>query len=304
MEKKIINSKNRAKKETVKDGNTGQPSQCYRWCFTLNNYTKEDVLHLKMRLNDKCKWWIFGEEVGKKTETPHLQGAISLVTKLRRTALSKWDRRVIWSRMRNEECAYDYCKKEMGILHTNMDVDEYGEYDGVKWKPWQEEVVKAIEKPCADDRKINWIWDEEGNIGKSYLTKYLIRVENALVVEGKKGDIFHQIAKRKIEGIRTNIVVIDVPRSSYGNISYSAIECIKNGFISSGKYEGGQYTFKPPHIYIFANNEPDYTKFSMDRWNVKEITMPPAVGDPQSPCSVVRAADRPPILGVDGWVRA
>ena len=102
-----------AKKENELDGNTGRPTQCYRWCFTLHKYTETDITHLKMRLNDKCKMWIFGEEVGKKEETPHLQGAISLKKKMRLTGLKKWDLRIHWSRMRNEECAYEYCKKEM-----------------------------------------------------------------------------------------------------------------------------------------------------------------------------------------------
>ncbi len=41
-----------AKKEIGKDGNTkakARPSQFYQWFFTLNNFTKLDILHLKMR---------------------------------------------------------------------------------------------------------------------------------------------------------------------------------------------------------------------------------------------------------------
>ncbi len=132
-------------------------------------------------------------------------------------------------------------------------------------------MVEEIKEKCDNDRKINWLYDKKGNSGKSFLTKYLMKIENALVVEGKKHDIFHQIAKRCKLGVSIPIVIIDVPRSSYNNISYSAIECIKNGFISSGKYEGGQYDFKSPHVYVFANKAPDKTKFSKDRWNIKKI---------------------------------
>ncbi len=130
-----------------------------------------------------------------------------------------------------------------------------------------------VSKPCTDDRKINWLYDEKGNTGKSFLTKYLMKVENALVVDGKKNDIFHQIAKRQDQEIpiKIGIVIIDVPRASFNNISYNAIEAIKNGLISSGKYEGGQYSFKTPHVYVFANSEPDEEKFSEDRWNIINI---------------------------------
>ncbi len=164
-------------------------------------------------------------------------------------------------------------------------MEEFDEYDKIEWKCWQQKVINEIEVPCTDDRKINWIYDKRGNVSKSFLTKYLMRVENALVVEGKKTDIFYQIAKRKEEGISVPLVIIDVPRASFNNISYSAIECIKNGFISSGKYEGGQYTFKSPHVYVFANSKPDRGKFSMDRWNIICIEKNPKRGSKPIKCS-------------------
>ena len=266
--------KNRAKKDKKRIGNTKaksrQSSQFYQWFFTLNNFSALDVLHLKMRFNKMCKWWIFEEETGKEG-TPHLQGNISLKVKLRLTSIIKWDKRIHWEPTRNVEASIEYCQKETKI-YTNIDLEGFDEYDKIEWRGWQKKVIEEISVPCTDDRKINWIYDDKGKIGKSFLTKYLMKVENALVVEGRKTDIFHQIAKRKEDGIAVPLVIIDVPRSSFNNISYSAIECIKNGFISSGKYEGGQYTFKSPHIYVFANTEPDRRKFSEDRWNIINLS--------------------------------
>ncbi len=267
-----------AKKEIGKDGNTKakarRPSQFYQWFFTFNNYEKLDILHLKIRFNKMCKWWIFEEEKGKEG-TPHLQGNISLKTKLRLSSIIKWDKRIHWETTRNVEASIDYCRKDkIQKIYTNLDVTTLDQWDKIEWKPWQKKVVEEIEIKCSEDRKINWLYDNKGNSGKSLLTKYLIEVENALVVEGKKSDIFHQIAKRQEEGIAVDTVIIDVPRASFNNISYSAIECIKNGFISSGKYEGGQYTFKSPHVYIFANSAPNIDKFSKDRWNIINIEGP------------------------------
>ncbi len=266
-------AKKGAKKEVERIGNTKtttrRPSQLYQWFFTLNNYTDLDILHLKMRFNKMCKWYIFEEETGKEG-TPHLQGNISLTKKLRFTSISKWDKRIHWESTRNVEASIEYCRKETRI-YTNLDLEEFNEYDKIEWKAWQKQVLHTVAKPCKDDRKINWIYDKRGNTGKSFLTKYLMRVENALVVDGRKTDIFHQIAKRKEEGIAVPLVIIDIPRASFSNISYSAIECIKNGFISSGKYEGGQYTFKSPHIYVFANSRPERSKFSKDRWNIIKL---------------------------------
>ncbi len=264
-----------AKKESEKDSNTKpkrrRPSQIYQWFFTLNNFTQKDILHLKMRFNKMAKWWVFKEEIGKKG-TPHLQGNISLKVKLRFSSIRRWDRRMNWKPTRNVDAAIEYCMKETKI-YTNIDFDNFCEYDKIEWKSWQEQVIKEVSEKCDNDRKINWLYEEKGNSGKSFLTKYLMRVENALVIEGKKHDIFHQISKRCENElpITIDIVIIDIPRSSFNKISYSAIECIKNGFVSSGKYEGGQYSFKSPHVYVFANKPPDKNKFSKDKWNIKKI---------------------------------
>lgn len=258
------------KKRAKKIGKTVQSSQLYKWSFTLNNYKPEDILHLKLRLNKLCKRWIFGEEIGKKAETPHLQGQFSLIKKLRLTALKKWDTRIHWEATRNVDASEIYCRKE-GKYYTNIEFEDFDEYKKVTWRPWQQKVIKKVEQECDKKREINWIYDKNGNTGKSMLTRYLALAENALIVDGKKSDIMHQIAKRCEEGLRIGTVIVDLPRASSNNISYSAIEAIKNGFVSSGKYEGGQYSFQTPHVYVFANEPPEKNKMSLDRWNISNI---------------------------------
>jgi hypothetical protein len=54
-------------------------------------------------------------------------------------------------------------------------------------------------------------------------------------------------------------------------VSYSSIECIKNGMITNTKYETGFKVFNPPHVVVFSNFPPDEEKLSADRWNIKEI---------------------------------
>jgi hypothetical protein len=48
-------------------------------------------------------------------------------------------------------------------------------------------------------------------------------------------------------------------------------EELKNGILVSGKYESKTVVFKVPHVIFFANFEPDMTKWSSDRYFVKNI---------------------------------
>jgi len=41
--------------------------------------------------------------------------------------------------------------------------------------------------------------------------------------------------------------------------------------IFTGKYEGGEIYLDNIHVIVFSNDEPDYSKFSKDRWNVISI---------------------------------
>ena len=66
-------------------------------------------------------------------------------------------------------------------------------------------------------------------------------------------------------------MIITVPRTAAGYVSYSAIEEIKDGMIYSGKYEGGFANIEHPHVIILANFEPEREKLSSDRWNVIEL---------------------------------
>jgi len=121
-----------------------------------------------------------------------------------------------------------------------------------------------------DDRKVHWYWSEAGAIGKSQFAKYLVARHDCLFFEeGKKADIMHLIFEAPEE--RLERIIIDVPRDNGNNVSYKAIESIKNGMIYSSKYEGGYKLFNSPHIIVFANEPPQEERLSSDRWVIKQI---------------------------------
>jgi hypothetical protein len=94
---------------------------------------------------------------------------------------------------------------------------------------------------------------------------------------GKKIDMAYIYAQNP-----TSIVVFDLPRTAEINTEesdrkhhldgiYSLAEELKNGILVSGKYESKTVVFKVPHVIFFANFEPDMTKWSSDRYFVKNI---------------------------------
>lgn len=80
------------------------------WCFTLNNYTEEDIIHLRQR---GSKYLLFGKEVGDNG-TPHLQGYVYFKSQRTFSAVKKdfGSRYHLEAQRGSCEQAIDYCKKD------------------------------------------------------------------------------------------------------------------------------------------------------------------------------------------------
>lgn len=255
-------------------GNTiTPPSPAIKWCFTYNNYTEDDIKTIYDVLCSKCSRFIIGKEIAPNTKTKHLQGYIEFKTKNRPSSL-KLNNKIHWEKCKGTaQQNIDYCKKD-GDYISNIKfpkpikiIDENNLYN------WQKELHQIITLP-PDDRHIYWLWDPIGNIGKSAYCKLLCYKYNALIVEGKSKDINCSLVNYFNEHKDyPEIIVIDCPRHNLEYFNYGAIEKIKNGLVFSSKYESNQIIFNPPHIFIFANKEPDINKFSLDRWIIKELKL-------------------------------
>lgn len=251
---------------TKTKGNKGiQIIQSKYWCFTLNNYIENELEQLEQEFSKLGKW-IYGKEIGE-SGTKHLQGYIEFDIKARPLEKIK-DKRIHWEKRKGtKDQAIEYCKKD-GDYKSNMKdmkilkklACENNLYE------WQKKIIEIIEKE-PDDRTINWFWEDKGMSGKSTFCKYLSRKYGAIPLEGKKNDILYVAAEYE-----SSIYVFDIERSmDEAYVSYGAIEKIKNGFYMCGKYEGKPIDRDNPHVIIFSNYEPDYSKMSKDRWNVVNI---------------------------------
>ena len=61
----------------------------------------------------------------------------------------------------------------------------------------------------------------------------------------------------------------DVSRSSIPSFDYGCLECIKNGYVVSGKYRGVVKMFEIKPAVVFANSLSKMIELSQDRWDVK-----------------------------------
>jgi len=154
-------------------------------------------------------------------------------------------------------------KLEQQVRYESTKTQLLKQFNNIKWNKIQRKILDIIaERP--DDREVNWIYDEDGNTGKSYLSKYLQLTEDLYYITGgKQNDILYGYEGQEI-------VIIDLARTYADNLEhiYTIIENLKNGMYLSTKYETIQKIFKVPHIIVMANFKPDRTKLSRDRWNI------------------------------------
>jgi hypothetical protein len=251
-----------------------QQNQFVRWFFTFNNYGPNDITRLKIYFNRHCKSYIFQEETGANG-TPHLQGSISWTTRKRLTEFKGFDERIHWEATKNSKAADKYACKEAtrtGSVFIQEKVKAFvrtsSKFDTIKPR---EEIMELIRHE-PDNRTINWIWSEEGGIGKTSTCAYIEQnYEGVCIVNGKGADIKNQVINHLKEN-ELDILIINVPRCNENHVSYAAMEEIKDGLIYSGKYEGGFANIEHPHVIVISNFAPELEKLSEDRWNIKKLS--------------------------------
>lgn len=256
-------------------GNTKTPVKNRKWCFTLNNYTEEDWNSIIKHVTQNTCSYIIAKEVGKKKSTPHLQGYINYRNARTFTSMQK---NIVGAHLEvakgNDLQNREYCSKDgdyvTNIKHKFENVLEK-EYNNITWKPWQQDILNLI-KEEPDSRTVNWFWDRQGDIGKSYLAKYIAIIHDAVIGEGKTDNIFNEVFNH-IDEKKSDprVVIVDIPRKDRNSVNYPVIEKLKNGLIYSGKYKGGICIFPHPHIIVFCNEPPMEDSMSEDRWNIVEL---------------------------------
>lgn len=100
-----------------------RPVQHRNWCFTCNNYSLEDEALFRAL---EYAYLVYGREIGD-SGTPHLQGYVQFLRKLRLTALKKLHRTCHWEVAKGTAKEnFDYCSKDGDYFESGVAVSVFG----------------------------------------------------------------------------------------------------------------------------------------------------------------------------------
>lgn len=217
--------------------------------------------------------YAFQEEIGE-TGTPHLQGYLHYKNQVARSTLKQWNLRLHLEPARCSAQSVAYCtdptKRRGRVWSKGFLVQDDLQLLALEdFHPWQTELLQEL-AGAPHPRRIIWYWDYIGGSGKTQLTRYILAKQHRVLFlsGGSYKDASYQVVKARQD---PRIVLINLPRSAEGKISYGTFECLKDGLVQTGKYEGGVRLFAPPHLVVFANFLPDLAALSLDRWDVRHL---------------------------------
>lgn len=275
------------------EGNTNQPvdastqrgNQIKHWFFTWNNHTEDNIRQMLESFHRLCYRWRFEEEVGA-SGTKHLQGVCSVKAE----DGIRWNQfglpnTIHWEKTRNLIKAARYCEKDFVTNGTRL--WEHGFPARLKLitelRPFQNQLLQMLDAE-PDDRHIVVVYDPKGEMGKTQFMKYYLGTGNAgcFTTGGDYKDIactinlYFQDGREDINKKWTFFMALARDQNMY-HISYRALEGIKDGFMSSNKYESRGLIFNSPHVFMFTNNLPITTRLdgtetmTKSRWQVYTI---------------------------------
>lgn len=140
--------------------------------------------------------------------------------------------------------------------------------DGVVLRLWQQKLSEILAGDIHQ-RRVYWIWDPNGNTGKSFFVRYLLgREDPTLFLSNGRHDRIINAWQGE------SLIIFDFPRDVVqerrGELSdrvpYAPIEQLKNGVAWAGFAGARPMVRDIPNVVCFANFKPDFAKLSLDRW--------------------------------------
>lgn len=257
------------------DGNMEESSSCYKrprisderqerqvegrnYFFTWNNYQLDDITNLITWFKERNAKFIFQEEKGHGSGTPHLQGHVCFRSSVPKKLM---DKKVPWCEFtKNIRAATAYCSKldtRAGKVYCEgFSIPERleDELEGKILYEFQRFIIDLYELP-RHQRRVYWLWNKDGDIGKTSLLK-------SMISQGKNVCFVGNSTKHAAQTLGTHIDKKGYPKMVFVNLArgvdanYQLIERIKDGCIHCDMYDTGAVIFNRPHVIVFANAPP------------------------------------------------
>jgi len=264
----------------------------YTFRHTAEKISRDD---LELWLNEWAKFWVYQIEQGDSGYI-HYQGALCLMKKRRPQEIKNVMRKddgflpEYFEPMCSNEAktiktvealADTYAAKKDTRLEGPFQSENVRkpvyispQYANKEFRPWQRQVYNIIEREqkTLNTRNIHWVYDWWGNHGKSVLI-HKMRLEGKALVLPTMNDHKEIVQAFCDMCMDRNIrepggVFIDLPRAFPQKEMKgfaSAMESIKDGYITECRNHFRDWDIKSPSIWMFANSAPPEGAFSADR---------------------------------------
>lgn len=273
------------------------------YMLTINNPTEDDVATIDELMDDDKVVDLIGQHERGEEGTLHIQLLINWKNPRAFNGVKKLFPRAHIEVAQHLIKSARYCSKDDTREELEPSWEKIGSKSLLKvWNMEQEqEILKIpyVTKSCSDPmhglelyqwqkdilelygtepehRLIHWYYDPIGDCGKTSFSKSLsMQYDDILLCTGSARDSKYLVAQWIIAHKWTRdpkMIIFDIARCQDSEkVSYQAIEDMKNGFYVSTKYESGRVIHEYPHVIIFANQLPDVSKMSLDRWRIHEL---------------------------------
>lgn len=139
---------------------------------------------------------------------------------------------------------------------------------------WVDHPIAILESEIRDRRRIHW-YVGKADIGKTWLIKHMVTKDPTRYWWcNSVGGGYHfnnNFANAVKNGWNKRACLFNLSMDSEFKSIYGPLEDLKDGIITSQKYQGGSWVFDNPTIVVMANFPPCLDKMDNKRWIVYKI---------------------------------
>lgn len=135
-------------------------------------------------------------------------------------------------------------------------------------RDWQRRLREHLDAP-PDDRKITFVVDPDGGLGKSWFVRWFLDInpaETQVFRPARVQDIAHAVR------CRTKYFFFDVPRNGLAYLQFQVLESLKDRVVFSPKYNSTTKMLDHvPHVVVFCNEHPTDLEMTYDRYEYFDV---------------------------------